>query len=209
MMESTKFFEIKALHDALTKQELNKRVKRTIRRHIRNTEWFDLVKEGSYVKLICLLTNRSSSTISAYFSEYEEVGIYNHKFPLIHLAQIAESFSVSLEYILGQNENDVVQSSTAKEYIQLYETYKNVDKLVVAANVRKFKGVNGIDYNTDIGKLLGISENTVKANISTGIRAVNNKFTIEQLYKLADAFEVKIDQLFQSNEEKGCNLDGK
>lgn len=203
MMDSKKFFELKASFDALTKQELNTRVKRTIRRHIRQTNWFDLVKEGSYVKLLSLVTDRSNSTISAYLSEYEGegAGIYKHKFPMIHLAQIAESFFVSLEYILGKTENDSIKTSTAKEYIELCETYKNTDKLVVAANVRKYKGVNGIDTNLAIGNILGISDNAVKANISTGARAVSNKFTIEQLYKLADAFEVRIDDLLRASEE--------
>ena len=51
--------------------------------------------------------------------------------------------------------------------------------------------------NTDIGRYLGISVNTVKANFSSGKSVRKNYFTLDQLYKLAKGFDVKIDDLLK------------
>ena len=200
MLNSDKLYQIIDAYDVISKQELSNRVKRTVKRHIRQTEYFDLIKDGSYVKVISVITGKSVATISAYLSTYDKSGIYKNKFPLIHLAKIADAFSSGLEYILGLTENDT-STNTAKEYVDLYERYKNTDKLVVASNIRilKSNGVNGICTNLDVGKVLGISDNAVKNNLSTGKMAEKNRFTILQLYKLADAYDVDVERFFEEH----------
>lgn len=197
-MSEEKFFEITEAYNKITKQELNNRIKRAVRRHIRQTEYFDLIKDGSYVRALSAIVGRSVPTVHAYMSKYEEKGIYKNKFVMIHLAKIAIAFDVGLEYILGIVEVDR-PTNTAQDYIDLYELYKSTDKLVVAENVRILKSneVNGLKTNMDLAKLLGISDNAVKANISTGEKAKRNRFSLEHLYKLANAWGTEIDIFFE------------
>lgn len=198
LMSYGKFFQITEAYNKLTKQELNNRIKRTVRRHIRQTEYFDLIKNGSYDRALSVIIDRSVPTVHAYMSKYEKEGIYKNKFIMIHLAKIAKTFDVGLEYILGIVEVDR-PTNTAQAYIDLYELYMRTDKLVVAENVRILKSheVNGLTTNMDLAKLLGISDNAVKANISTGQKAEKNKFSLEHLYKLANAWGTEIDIFFE------------
>lgn len=187
----------------ISKTDLIKRVKRGIRHNIRNTPYFDLAKRGSYVKVVSLVTETDESYIMSFFSSYDKQGIYKYKFPLWYLSKIADCFEVSLEFMVGITD-DLKNTDTAMEYMEVCEVYKNDSKLVVAENVRLLKGLNGICTNEDIGKLLGISPNTVKANISTSTspRISKNMFTIEQIYKLAEGFGVDIERMFLKVNQK-------
>lgn len=200
MMKSEKFFEIYNQYKSISKKSLTERVIRGIKRHIRQTEYFCLAQNGSYVKVIASVTGKGTSAVTSYLSSYEDKGVYQYKLPIEYLCKLSEVFNVSVEYFLGLTDVDK-QTSTAQEYMELLNKYKCVKKSVVADNVRLFKGVNGISTNDDIAKLLDISTNTVKANISHGKRVTKNIFTIEQLYKLADGFEIGIERLFQDTND--------
>lgn len=199
MLSIEKYNSIQNGWKNISKQDMIERIKRGIHHTIRNTKYYDMVAGGSYVEVLCQITGLDKQAVMTYNSKYDKKGNYKHKFPLIYLAKIAIAFSIGLEYLVGASE-EMEQTPSAQEYIDVCQLYKIVGKMTVSQNVKFFKGGKGINTNEDIAMLLGLSPNTVKANLSSGPRVANNMFTIEQIYKLAEGFDVDIERMFKKIE---------
>ena len=196
MLSVEKYEKIMSYWQEIQKSDLVNRVNRGIRHNIRKTKYYDMARTGSYTIVISKITGKGTDIIHSYLTSYNATGVYKYKFPLWYLAKIAEAFDIAIEYFIGITDS-MQPTCTAEEYLEVYELYNNTDKMVVVTNLKVLRGCRELKNNTDIGRYLGISVNTVKANFSSGKSVRKNYFTLDQLYKLAKGFDVKIDDLLK------------
>lgn len=198
-MTSNKYFELIKLYNACSKKQINDKLKRAVKRHISETEYYKNW-DGSINSLLCSILNIQSEMARTYLTAYDEKGSYKYKLSLIYLSRLAKALNVSLEFLISDSIDDTGTDS-AHDYMDVYDRYSKTDKTVIADNIKVLKGVNGIKTNNDLAELLGISPNTVKANLSKGKAVEKNKFSIEQLFTIADAYEINVERLFEISQE--------